>query len=770
MQGGLQGSEGEVDESELGGTDASDDGEGDSGEAAEAVGSLNPVPLGLANVGVRAFPQISLLPGHDLCSCHENPFFIYDSTRMDCFDPWHQQTVAECDKMCACHGEHYFGGWVSKLGKCVNLTTAMQTAPNETQRLQRHVGSDDDAQIVFDLMTSLPSCIEADLTCIDDPTYRDIAGESCDFYATLPDPLVACAFPGYRQALTRCPSACGTCDMVQQGWQEGDVVDTDGDGVADVDVVDNPHEGWMTLSNDNQTETDGPIVVGGYSVFHGADEDSKLFEVNLRYFDVLENVRPICPARDNLHGTLHVSRYATRERCARECASFTLSTLDDPSAEKCIGFSFTQVADKTAGTSNGLSSVCEFMSDVECTTEKYLNYELDYTTYVLKTDSDCDPLPASPLYLDGCGVCGGDNRTCASSLELIVGSERVAMATHMPTLGSVVAGGKLFPNAYVHHGETLAQLRNQSRLLSKHSHRRWDHAQVYCILELYGAKGHSHELLASYGKDDLVFSFGSHPSGNTAEFLLAQPTSEEIGELERVQLTVIGGEHWLDGTNGRAFEGIRLILTVDMQRLLWTLPLRMGTIHLDETTTFTWHFGAHGHVLPTSMRKCHPDCTRSALEQPENSDDEHRTLGAFAVETDRNGMRVVTEPLRRNGATLDGCTERCTTTYEMVSEVDRDTRGGRREDCTPDPTESALCPNLYYPVCGADGRTYRNSCVSTALCAIVHHLGSCGVGRDATFHSTLQARRMAHLHEFYSPEGLDAQHGIFPGSLEISDE
>jgi hypothetical protein len=87
----------------------------------------------------------------------------------------------------------------------------MIRAPDETARLQEHMGTEEDAQVLFDLKTSFPTCVEADLACMDDPTYRDSHGDSCDFYASLPDPLIACAFPGYRAAMTRCPFACGTC-------------------------------------------------------------------------------------------------------------------------------------------------------------------------------------------------------------------------------------------------------------------------------------------------------------------------------------------------------------------------------------------------------------------------------------------------------------------------------------------------------------------------------------------------------------------------------
>ena len=104
--------------------------------------------------------------------------------------------------------------------------------------------------------------------------------------------------------------------------------------------------------------------------------------------------------------------------------------------------------------------------------------------------------------------------------------------------------------------------------------------------------------------------------------------------------------------------------------------------------------------------------------------------------------------------------------------MSRATRGGRREDCTPNPAESALCPDFYYPICGADGRTYRNSCVSTALCAVVHHVGSCGIGRDTTYHKDVEATRLSLLHEHYAPEDAEVafQHGVFSDNVRLTRE
>ena len=244
-------------------------------------------------------------------------------------------------------------------------------------------------------------------------------------------------------------------------------------------------------------------------------------------------------------------------------------------------------------------------------------------------------------------------------------------------------------------------------------------------------------------------------SGTTAEFLLTEPSSEQIGELERVELHVYGGDHWLDGNHGRQFKGIKLMLTMDRQRLLWTFPLLLNDVlTLDQTTSFTWNFGTKGMNLPTAVRQCHPDCTASTAEPDGREDDfeeEDRTPHAFKLETDRGGMRVLTPALRQFPGSFDGCLERCTTTYEIHSPDARQTRGGRDENCAPNPSEVGLCPRLYFPVCSADGKTYRNSCVAHALCAVIHHQGSCGLGRDLTYHFDRQQQRLATMHDQYQP-------------------
>ena len=74
------------------------------------------------------------------------------------------------------------------------------------------------------------------------------------------------------------------------------------------------------------------------------------------------------------------------------------------------------------------------------------------------------------------------------------------------------------------------------------------------------------------------------------------------------------------------------------------------------------NFGSRGMNLPTAVRQCHPDCTASTAE-PDAFQEEDRTPHVFKIETDRDGLRLLTPALMQFPAGVDGCLERCTTTY-----------------------------------------------------------------------------------------------------------
>ena len=46
------------------------------------------------------------------------------------------------------------------------------------------------------------------------------------------------------------------------------------------------------------------------------------------------------------------------------------------------------------------------------------------------------------------------------------------------------------------------------------------------------------------------------------------------------------------------------------------------------------------------------------------------------------------------------------------------------DTCTPRP--DMMCPMLFDPVCGEDGKTYSNGCVAHRQCVKVAHKGECG--------------------------------------------
>ena len=77
----------------------------------------------------------------------------------------------------------------------------------------------------------------------------------------------------------------------------------------------------------------------------------------------------------------------------------------------------------------------------------------------------------------------------------------------------------------------------------------------------------------------------------------------------------------------------------------------------------------------------------------------------------------------------------CTNAYEMRAPQvwppgSSGTRGRPGDECTPN--LNAVCPQLHVPVCGMNGRTYRNRCSMGAHCVRLLHEGECERGSAST--------------------------------------
>ena len=542
-----------------------------------------------ATLTPTTLPALQRVADVAACRCHNNPFLVFDPERSDCFDPWHKKAFAPCSQLCNCYGRHYDGGWVSELDSCVNVTLAADLAPDASAELfaesaaLRQLGDARWAEQLAALRAvpgAVPSCVGARTICADDPFYRDPEGDDCTFYAALPDPFLACSYPGYEAALDHCPKACGVC------------------------------------IESNET-----------SVFK-----SRLHEMYPRYFDVQPG-RSRCGARNNLGQPLDAHNAApvsvrglpTVEKCAQACVEFGREAGLEHGAQKpnaCVAFGIRQWVNNSQ-----TERFCEFTS--ECTGEAGVQYDgedsesAQWTTYTVKPPSDCDPLPGSVAQRDRCGVCGGDNSTCAASLELLIDEpirgRRQRHEESLTALGRQMAKGRFQVRPVNGFGEviqtgedeaapncTATPLSSDCRIGDPDPY-----TVAHCYLHLFGS---------SHNASELTFAFGSHPGGTEAHFQLAEPRAEDIGELERVVMYLVGGEHWLDGTGDKTLRGIRLTTTLDSRRVEWELRLEQPVTAADPITVVTWDLVGD---TPTTVSRCHNDCSGTGT----GGDDEGTELG-----------------------------------------------------------------------------------------------------------------------------------------------
>jgi hypothetical protein len=235
--------------------------------------------------------------------------------------------------------------------------------------------------------------------------------------------------------------------------------------------------------------------------------------------------------------------------------------------------------------------------------------------------------------LDECGICGGDGTTCQATLEILV---EEPLEQPAPALGSIVASGKYMfgdqrrvdkpanctrtpfavacreehTQAPVTAEKTQEEIVAELPPVAKHEGK---YSTVYLYLQLYGSKGASAQTLLSRGQSDLMFGFGSHPGGRVANFSMAFPHGDDLGVIERATVTIVGGDHWLaSGQHGKNFRGIRLRMTINLRLLEWVFqvqkPLQLDP-ERDVLTIVDWRFDDR-EQLPTSIQRCHMDCSR----------------------------------------------------------------------------------------------------------------------------------------------------------------
>jgi hypothetical protein len=402
------------------------------------------------------------------------------------------------------------------------------------------------------------------------------------------------------------------------------------------------------------------------------------------------------PENEFVQARIRVAGPKTTERCAAACFEYIVD-----GSHACKSFAIGSVVN-AAGQDE---LVCEFSAD--CDDRSGLirsSADESWDTYLLaKGAHECDPTPTSPLVEDECGVCGGDGSTCKATLEIL--SEE-PLEEPAPSLGSIVANGKYMfgdqrrmdqdvnctrtPFAVACREEYLAQpvvRKTDEEILAdlpKIAVREGKYSTVYMYLRLTGSKGASATTLLSYGRPDLMFGFGSHPGGQVANFSMAFPHGDDLGVIERAQVYLIGGDHWLAGKAGKKFRGIRLRMTINLRVLEWVFQLQQP-LELDpDTDVMTivdWQFADRAQ-LPTAIQRCHMDCSRDTGHGTPYGQHDPITLdrtGEAEAPTFHSASTPRGNPKYPEDLDLDlstgpwpvnlyqGCRRICTKTYEMVS-------------------------------------------------------------------------------------------------------
>jgi hypothetical protein len=121
--------------------------------------------------------------------------------------------------------------------------------------------------------------------CEDDDSYADSDGDDCLFYASYPNPSVACNHPGYTEALTRCPVACGTCAALGL------------DPAAQVRKTPSLPRSWTNFSlfSLHSHRNAGPTCIVWASLTPFSPQSPYV-----RFYDAQPGVRSQCKGRDDL--------------------------------------------------------------------------------------------------------------------------------------------------------------------------------------------------------------------------------------------------------------------------------------------------------------------------------------------------------------------------------------------------------------------------------------------------------------------------------------
>lgn len=645
-------------------------------------------PAEIARVENLALAQLAVNPpgGYHLCACHNNPYMLYRGS--ECFDPWHLAVLPSCARLCSCYGHQY--DISPAITMCVNTTKA--------EALNLSLSDMADAATMRGFEDTKETCTSGDpAMCVDDMNWYDQDGDGCAAYATFADPAVACNYEGYTEALTHCPVTCGSCAL---------------------------------LGLSNSTTTYRNIDTSLYS----------------RMFSMYGGRRTTCGWRNNLGEPenkflpprIQVGGRVSAERCAAACFEYFVD-----GKHACKSYAVGSIPNPEGDTLDPIL-VCEFSDKCDDRAELIDAGSAEpWDTYFLASSaSECDPTPTSPLVEDACGVCGGDGSTCRATLEILAEDPLEEPA---PSLGSIVANGKYMfgdqrrvdreanctrtpfaiacrerylqmPVVHKTEEEVLADL-------PKIAVREGKYSTVYMYLRLTGSKGASATTLLSYGRPDLMFGFGSHPGGRVANFTMAFPHGDDLGVIERAQVFLIGGDHWLSGEDGSKFRGIRLRMTINLRVLEWVFQLQQPLeldAERDVLTIIDWQF-ADRNKLPTGIQRCHMDCSRDIghgtpygeydpitlqrhQEGGDGGEEEDSAPTFHSASTPIGNPKYPSDDPNVDLSTgpwpaelYQGCARVCTKTYEMVRKRDAATdTNTHRETSRNDPLPRLARP---FPVC-----------------------------------------------------------------------